>query len=235
MNNMKRLIMMAAIAIMMPHTLKDSTAEAQTHSSEVMLETTEGNIRIALYDETPLHRDNFIRLADGHAYDSLLFHRVIAGFMIQGGDPESRNAHPGQTLGEGSVGETIPAEIRIPAIYHKRGAVAMAREGDDVNPEHRSGGSQFYIVWGRQFTADELNRINQQRAAAAMALPELTTEMLRDYSTIGGTPHLDGGYTVFGEVTEGLDIVERIQQCATDDNDRPIQDVRILRATVVER
>ncbi len=213
---------------------KDETkTEARERRAEVLLETTKGNIRISLYDETPAHRDNFLRLTSEHFYDSLLFHRTIRGFMIQAGDPASRNAIPGQELGDSSVAYTLPAEIRLPAIYHRRGAVAMAREGDDTNPAHRSGGCQFYIVWGKRFSTDDIEYIHDGMAADMECPVELTPEMMNTYRTTGGTPHLDGAYTVFGEITEGMDVVENIQKCDTDYNDRPVYDVRILRATVV--
>lgn len=167
--------------------------QAQTSTTEVTLRTTAGDIRIALYDETPQHRDNFLKLARMHVYDSLLFHRVIRNFMVQSGDINSKHAQPGQRLGTGSFDYTIEPEFRLPQIYHKRGAVAMAREGDAVNPEMRSSSTQFYIV----------TRQN-------------------------GTPHLDGKYTVFGEVKEGMDIVDSIQSQPTDPYDRPLEDIRIL-------
>ena len=172
---------------------------AQTARAEVLLETTEGNIRIALYNETPRHRDNFLKLVESHFYDSLLFHRVIPSFMIQTGDPDSRHAEPGTLLGEGDLPYQLEPEI-VPALRHRYGSVAAAREGDDVNPGHLSSACQFYIVTRKS-----------------------------------GTPHLDGAYTVFGEVTEGMDVANRIQRHIRDDDDRPVYDVRILRATVVRK
>ena len=161
----------------------------------VEMETTMGSIQLVLYNDTPLHRDNFVKLVQEGFYDGLLFHRVIKGFMIQGGDPDSRNAAPGQLLGEGEAGPAIDAEIE-PYIRHKRGALAAAREGDDVNPERKSSSCQFYIAWGKY-------------------------------------AHLDGKYTVFGEVTQGLDVVESINGVATDANDRPVADVRIVKARII--
>lgn len=172
----------------------------QSSRAEVLLETTEGNIRIALYNETPRHRDNFIRLVESHFYDSLLFHRVIPNFMIQAGDPDSRHAESGTLLGEGDLPYKLEPEILSPTIRHRYGSVAAAREGDDVNPNRLSSACQFYIVTRK-----------------------------------GGTPHLDGAYTVFGEVTEGMDVANRIQRQMRDDDDRPVYDVRILRATVVHK
>lgn len=161
----------------------------------VEMETTMGNIQLVLYNDTPLHRDNFVKLVKEGFYDGLLFHRVIKGFMIQGGDPDSRNAAPGQLLGEGEAGPAIDAEID-PSIRHKRGCLAAAREGDAVNPERKSSSCQFYIAWGKY-------------------------------------THLDGKYTVFGEVTQGLDVVESINGVATDANDRPVVDVRIVKARII--
>ena len=208
-----------------------SFVHAQTR--RVLLETTEGNILISLSDETPLHRDNFIRLAGEHFYDSLLFHRVIKGFMIQAGDPTSRHAEPGVGLGEGEVGYTLPAEFRTPRLFHRRGAVAMAREGDEVNPDRRSSGCQFYIVWGTTFSSQQLEDMQERLDTMTNHTVQLSSEMIRYYRRVGGTPHLDGQYTVFGEVIEGLDVVDRIQRVMTDDYDRPVSDVRILRATVL--
>ncbi|MBR4166936.1 MAG: peptidylprolyl isomerase [Bacteroidales bacterium] len=197
----------------------------------VVLETTMGNIELKLYDATPLHRDNFRNLVREGAYDSLLFHRVIKDFMIQGGDPDSKNAAPGMLLGEGDKPYTVPAEFRLDeGIFHRRGVLAAAREGDDVNPEQRSSAMQFYIVWGRVFDEAGLDQIQERLDRRTGGRVKLTPEMREVYKTTGGTPHLDGQYTVFGEVVSGLDVVDAIQQVATDDNDRPLEDVRIIRA-----
>ena len=201
--------------------------------AEVVLETTEGNIRIALFNETPQHRDNFMKLARMQFYDSLLIHRVIKDFMIQGGDLTSRNAKPGQLLGAGELDYTIEPEFRLPQIYHRRGMVAAARESDKVNPERRSGAAQFYIVWGKVFDDKGIARIQERLDSATNGQVKLTPEMIETYKNVGGTPHLDGQYTVFGEVTEGLDVVDRIQQMATDKNDRPTKDVRILCVRII--
>lgn len=211
-----------------------SSAKAQTSTSEVLLETTAGNIRIALFDETPLHRDNFLKLVQEHVYDSLLFHRVIKDFMIQSGDLHSKHAKPGQRLGSGDYDYTIEAEFRLPQIFHRRGMVAMAREGDRVNPEQRSSACQFYIVWGRVYNDARLMKVQERLDTTTHGRVQLTPEMQQVYKTVGGIPHLDGQYTVFGEVVEGLDVVDRIQQSATDPYDRPLEDVRILRATVIK-
>ena len=214
--------------------LFSSSATAQTTTTEVLLETTEGNIRIALYDETPQHRDNFLKLVKMQVYDSLLFHRVIKDFMIQSGDINSKHAQPGQRLGTGDYDYTQEAEFRLPNIYHRRGVVAMAREGDNVNPEMRSSACQFYIVWGKVLDDKKLDKIQERLDSATQGRVKLTPEMIATYKTVGGTPHLDGQYTVFGEVTEGLDIIDRIQQMPTDKFSRPVEDVRILKATVTK-
>ena len=207
---------------------------AQTSTTEVLFETTEGNIRIALYDETPLHRDNFLKLTRMHVYDSLLFHRVIKNFMIQSGDTNSKNAKPGQRLGTGDFDYTLEPEFRLPQIIHRRGCVAMAREPDVVNPDMRSSACQFYIVWGKRFSSAEIEKAQERLDTMTHGRVKLTQEMIKVYKSVGGTPHLDGQYTVFGEVTEGLDVVERIQKAETDEFDRPFEDIRILRATVTK-
>lgn len=216
-----------------------SVAAAVTGSErknvKVVLETTAGDITIRLYDDTPVHRDNFIRLVEQGFYDSLLIHRVIEDFMIQTGDPASRHAAPGEKLGEGGPGYTLPAEINLPYNYHRRGAVAAAREPDDVNPEWRSSGSQFYIVWGKSCYGSEMKRVRSYVYERTGGLAEFTPAMLADYSSLGGAPHLDGQYTVFGEVCAGLKVVGKIQKVATDANDRPRRDVRILRAYIKEK
>lgn len=242
----------------------------------VKLETTMRNITVALYNETPKHRDNFIKLVKEGVYDSTLFHRVIKQFMIQAGDPDSKNASDTAMLGSGDVGYTIPAEFN-PKFFHKKGVLAAARQGDDVNPEKASSGCQFYIVTGRKFTEPQLlgmeNKINEQREEALFdslarqhmkeiykmrkagdnaGLLELqdtleaqareladkeekfrfTPEQIKAYSTIGGAPHLDGSYTVFGEVTEGMEVVDNIEIAKTNRADRPIENIRILKASI---
>jgi len=236
--------------------------------SKVKIQTTLGDIIVRLYDETPLHRDNFIKLVREGYYDGTIFHRVIKDFMIQGGDPESKGAPAGKMLGTGGPGFTIESEIKE-GIFHKRGALAAARQGDEVNPERRSSGSQFYIVWGQVYNEGQLKQFSRQlkmqRAqeifnelalarrseilqmrrdrdnAGLQALQEklaseaelkaedagLNSDQIALYSTIGGTPHLDGQYTVFGEVEEGLDVVEMIQASATGRGDRPVDDIEM--------
>lgn len=211
-------------------------ASAQTTEPrhEILLETDSGNVRIALYNETPQHRDNILRLVEAHAYDGVLFHRVISNFMVQTGDLGSIGAPQGQLLGDTPEKYSVPAEIRFPQLFHKRGAVAAAREGDDVNPERRSSATQFYIVWGRQWDDASLDKLQQRIDQMTQGTVKLTPEIREVYKTIGGTPHLDGSYTVFGEVVEGLEVVGRIEKAATDDNDRPLKDIRVVRATVVK-
>lgn len=208
-------------------------AAQDTLRHEVLLETSMGNIRVALNNETPLHRDNFLENVRKGLYDGVLFHRVISSFMIQAGDTASRHAEPGQLLGDTEEEKSIPAEIRFPQLFHKRGVLAAAREGDNVNPERRSSSMQFYIVYGRRFTDDMLDKV-QERLYSQPGGVELTPEVREAYKKYGGTPHLDGQYTVFGEVVEGLDIVRDIQWVETDKNDRPLTDVRINKAVVVK-
>jgi len=200
----------------------------------VRMYTTAGNIDLLLYNETPAHRDNFVRLVEEAVYDSLLFHRVIKDFMIQGGDPTSKNAPRGAMLGEGDLGYKVAAEIMPSLHFHKRGALAAAREGDDVNPEKASSASQFYIVWGKVFTAEQLQQMRDFYNRRTGDTIPLTPQQLEAYTTIGGTPHLDGGYTVFGEVVEGLDVVEAIQNVRCDAADRPLEDVRIIKMELLD-
>lgn len=188
----------------------------------VLLETDYGNITIALSDSTPQHRDNFIKLVKQSYYDSLLFHRVIKDFMIQGGDPDSKRAVAGQMLGNGGPGYTVPAEFND-SLFHKKGALAAARMGDNVNPQKASSGSQFYIVQGKKFTDEELNRLEQMRLGGKK-IPPARREV---YKTLGGTPHLDGGYTVFGEVISGLEVIDKITALQCDPYNRPVTDVRM--------
>lgn len=207
-------------------------SEKPTMEQNVMVDfqTTMGPIRIKLYDDTPAHRDNFTKLVKEGFYDGVLFHRVIDGFMVQTGDPNSRNAAAGEALGAGDPNYTLPAEIKYPEHYHKYGALAAARTGDYVNPERRSSGSQFYIVTGQKYTPEQLGMMQQRRPG--MPIPE---NVMTDYTTIGGTPHLDGQYTVFGEVVSGMDTVEKIQKAETDRRDRPVEDIRIISAKIAEK
>ncbi len=207
-------------------------AKKSEKRSVVRLETSMGTIRVALLDETPRHRDNFLKLVSEGFYDGTLFHRVIKDFMIQGGDPDSKTAVPGQKLGEGDVGYTLAPEFRLPYYYHLRGAVAAARESDDVNPQMRSSGCQFYIVYGKTIGPAGIKKARQTLDEMGI---ELTPEMINAYEQYGGSPHLDGQYTVFGQVIEGMDVVKEIQKVSTDENNRPEEDVVIIRAVVEQR
>lgn len=186
----------------------------------VLIETDYGNMKVKLYNETPQHRDNFLKLVKEGFYDSLLFHRVIQGFMIQGGDPKSKMAPAGAPLGDGNIGYTIPAEFNSKLI-HKKGALAAARTGDNVNPQKRSSGSQFYIVQGNLWNPGSFQMLEQRTGKT------LTPEQRSVYSSIGGTPFLDGDYTVFGEVVEGLDVIDKIASVKCGPMDRPVDDVRM--------
>ena len=192
----------------------------------VKIETTYGDIVVKLYNETPKHRDNFLKLVKEGTYDGVLFHRVIQNFMIQGGDPNSRNAKKGEMLGNGELGYTLPAEF-VPSLYHKKGALAAARQADQVNPEKRSSSCQFYIVQGEKWDAEKLKRVETSMGKS------FTKEQAEVYATLGGTPFLDGDYTVFGEVVEGMDVANRIQKHIRDDNDSPVYDVRIIKAIIL--
>lgn len=248
--------------------------------TKVKIETNKGNIVVELYNETPKHRDNFIKLVKDGTYEGTLFHRVINNFMIQAGDPDSKTAEKGQLLGAGDVGYKVPAEFEAyPQRFHKRGALAAAREGDDVNPEKASSGCQFYIVTGNVYNdstlanmearanynmlneafqkramahIDEIRKMNAagdkaglqvlqdtlvaqaQRDIADKPTFKFTDEQKKAYTTDGGTPHLDGNYTVFGEVIDGMDVVDKIQKVKTDSNDRPEEDVVIKKMTILE-
>lgn len=237
--------------------------------NKVKISTPYGDIVVRLYDETPAHRDNFIKLAKEGTLNGTLFHRVIKDFMIQGGDPESKGAAKGRMLGSGDVGYTLPAEFN-PALFHKRGALSAARQGDNVNPEKRSSGCQFYIVWGQKYNASQMGQMEKQMMMQAQqsvfnslamehrseimdmrrnrdsaglqalqdelmaqmtaiikeqGLGKMSAEQKAAYTEIGGTPFLDGQYTVFGEVEQGLEAVGKIQTVTTDGNDRPLEDI----------
>jgi cyclophilin family peptidyl-prolyl cis-trans isomerase len=195
-------------------------------SQVVVIETTSGNITIKLYDETPIHKENFLELVSKKYYDGLLFHRVIEDFMIQTGDSDSKNAKPGQALGFGGASHTIPAEFNK-NYYHKKGALAAARQGDNINPNKESSGSQFYIVKGKVLHDKELDFMEQR----GMHI-KFTDEQRNVYKTIGGTPHLDYSYTVFGEVINGLEVIDKISSVETDKNNRPLEDVKIIKMYV---
>ena len=226
---MKKILfaLVAAVAIV-------SCAEQTPQPRRVEMRTTAGDIVLELSDLTPIHRDNFMQLVEERYFDSLLFHRVIENFMIQGGDPRTRDISgkeffaDGEETGNPRYWEDIPAEINFPALYHKRGALAAAREGDNVNPERRSSRTQFYIVWGRTFSDEQLDAQQQRITRSTLGKVTLPDSIREVYKIVGGTPHLDGQYTVFGHVVSGLDIVDKIQRSATDSLDRPVEDVRIL-------
>lgn len=269
-----------AVSVAYGKELNDKTDKTMaTDNKNVMVDmhTTLGDVRLMLYGDTPRHLENFVKLVNDGYYDGVLFHRVIRDFMVQTGDPDSKDAPAGKMLGMGSPDYKIDAEIQFPKYFHKRGALAAAREGDQVNPEKRSSGSQFYIVTGRKFSEGQLNQMEQslrhgqmqeifnrlasehrdtimslRRERNSAALQELqeklvkqteaiaaenpakfTDEQRQAYMTVGGAPHLDGSYTVFGEVVSGMDIVDRIQQVETDRNDRPVEDVRVISMKVV--
>ena len=271
MNNRLLSLLMLSIVLLGCSTNKEN--------SMVKIETTMGDIVVKLYDETPQHRDNFLKLVGDKTYEGTLFHRVIQDFMIQAGDPDSKDASKGAMLGSGDVGYTVPAEFVYPQLFHKKGALSAARQGDQMNPEKRSSGCQFYIVTGKVYSEEDLIDMESQMDQAKMgqifnelaiarkaeimklqkaqdneALYDLqeelielaekkvaegsafkfTKEQIEAYTTVGGTPHLDSNYTVFGEVVEGLDIVDKIQKVATDQNDRPQEDVRILKVSRVD-
>lgn len=268
---MKKILIILSLVLSLP-----VSGQKKEKETMVLITTDLGDIKVKLYNETPLHRDNFIKLVKDTFYNGTLFHRVIQNFMIQGGDPQSRNAQPDIMLGNGDVGYTIPAEIR-PELYHKKGALAAARQGDDVNPSRASSGCQFYIVQGKVFTEADLagiearvNMQNKQKIFGELInKPEnaalknrfitnqqaqnqdslmlltgiiepmiekelqkigphkITDEQKKIYTTIGGAPHLDGGYTVYGEVVEGLDVVDKIAAVEKNQFDRPKTDIKM--------
>lgn len=272
--NFIRRIIFAVAAIMATPLCAQTEAVDSTSGPIVNLHTSMGDVRILLFDDTPRHRDNFLNLVKTGAYDGVLFHRVIEDFMVQTGDPDSKDAAPGALLGAGDAAPEIDAEIVYPKHFHRRGAVAAARNGDDMNPERKSSGSQFYIVWGRKSLPAQLEqiagritvadrnivlrklfmnnaaKIDELKAAgdeqgldalradlehqAEEAVPQhvFPQQLVDTYMYEGGTPHLDSAYTVFGHVLSGLEVVDKIQKVATDKNDRPLEDVKIIKAEV---
>lgn len=280
---MRKLLTLAAMFLMGGASVfSQSTEMANTEplnpgDAVVELKTTLGDIVVDLYNDTPLHKDNFVKLVGEGYYDGVLFHRVINDFMVQTGDPESRNAKPGEHLGGGSPDYTIAAEIAYPKHFHKYGALAAARTSDQVNPERRSSGSQFYIVTGKKYPERQMEAMAQRQAQTQLeqefrklawahndsiramqsagdreGLEKLRLQLIEEaeknahvapmpdevkkaYSEAGGTPHLDGAYTVFGEVLKGMDVVEKIQKAETDGSDRPVEDIRIISAKVLKK
>lgn len=230
-NQMKRILCLLLLLPLLP-----CKGWGQTDSicHEVLFQTSMGDIKVMLYNDTPRHRDNLLRLVRSGYYDGNLFHRVIARFMVQTGDSTTRHAQPKDTLGAYAPPYTLKAEINFPKRFHKRGALAAAREPDEVNPERESSSAQIYFVFGKRFNEDALDRVQDRISTATQGKIVLPPEVRKYYCEHGGTPHLDGQYTVFGEIIEGLDVIERMHVVATDKNDRPLEDVRILRATVVK-
>lgn len=212
---MKKSILIGTFSLLM-------IGSAVAQSKKAIITTTQGTIELVLYDSTPLHSNNFIKLAEDGFYDSLLFHRVIPEFMIQGGDPDSKHAKPGTPLGGGSAGERIPAEFR-PELFHRRGALAAAR---DNNPEKASSGCQFYIVVGKTYTDADLDNLEGRTGV------KYTKSQRNVYKDRGGTPFLDQNYTVFGQVIRGMDVVEKIVSVKRDGMDRPNEDQRILNVKI---
>lgn len=203
--------------------------QAKEHESGVRVEmrTTMGNITLLLYNDTPRHRDNFIKLVNENVYEGLLFHRVIDRFMIQAGDPKSKDAKPGTMLGDGTLGYTVPAEF-LPNHFHKRGALCAARQGDQVNPRKESSSCQFYIAQGQVWSEADLNMMEQRFGK------KFSPEQRKAYTTVGGTPHLDGDYTVFGEVLKGMEVVDKIAAAPRDKYDRPLEDIRIISVKILK-
>ena len=258
---------------------QNANAQSTEKETKVLIKTTAGDITVKLYNETPLHRDNFIKLVQEHYYDSVLFHRVIKDFMVQAGDPDSKNADKYAQLGAGGPDYTIPAEFVYPQYFHKRGALSAARQADPVNPERESSGSQFYIVTGKKYSKYDLqdmethlfqkqgqgifdrlvakNRdsiMNMQLAGDNDGIIKLQTELnektnqilkeqgpfkftqeqVNAYMNEGGTPFLDNDYTVFGEVVDGMKVVDKIESAGTDMNDRPRKDIRIITMEIIK-
>ena len=229
---MKRVLYAVAVLLLVACGSSDNAKSAAP--AKVRMHTTAGVIDLCLYDETPKHKENFLKLVKEQQYDSLLFHRVIKDFMIQGGDPDSKNAPAGALLGEGDLGYTVEAEFMPQVYFHRRGVLAAARESDDVNPAKASSASQFYIVWGKVYTKEQLETYKEFYKRRTGRELVITPEQEAVYTTVGGTPHLDGEYTVFGEVISGLDVVEKIQCVACDGNDRPLEDVRIIKTEIIK-
>ena len=232
---MNRLLSMAALLLILAacNPRLSNGLRLNDLQKDVEMVTDKGTILIRLSDSTPLHRDNFLRLVKQHYYDSILFHRVINHFMVQAGDPDSKRAKAGAELGNGGPNYTVPAEFRA-SLFHKKGMIAAAREGDDVNPLKASSGSQFYLTQGKVFTNAGLDSIETFRLQGR----KIPAAQRAVYTTIGGTPHLDLNYTVFGEVISGLSVIDSIATVTTSGRqggDRPVQDVRILKARLVKR
>ena len=203
------------------------SVQAQNAETLVLIETNMGKIKVKLFNDTPLHRDNFLKNVKENRYDGLLFHRVIKQFMIQAGDINSKDAPIDQHLGDGDLDYTIPAEIIYPKYFHKRGMLCAARVGDDDNPERASSATQFYIVTGKYFTEMELNKMEKEEETT------FTSEQREAYMFKSGAPHLDGKYTIFGEVVDGMKTVEKIQFTETNHDDRPVKNIIIKSMKIV--
>lgn len=217
---MKKLLAYLAVLFIFVSCASTRKAPYSKAPARIMIETDSGTMVLKLYNETPLHRDNFIKLTKKHFFDGLLFHRVIKNFMIQGGGPDSRNAEPGVLLGEGGLKYTVPAEFDS-TLFHKKGALAMAREGDDENPSKASSSTQFYIVQGKKYTDVEMDKMEEK---LKFIIPENHRIV---YRTIGGTPFLDMNYTIFGQLETGFDVVEKIANAPRDKNNRPLHDIKM--------
>lgn len=229
--------MKKVISILIAFFLAITSAVAQSDRAQVTFYTDKGNIVVELLNETPLHRDNFLKQVKAKTYDGVLWHRVIDGFIIQTGDRTSKNAKPGQMLGEGDEKpeDAVPAEIRVPQFFHQRGMLNAAREGDETNPERKSSSTQFTIVTGRTFDDATLDRTQLRIDEWTNGKVKLTPEMREAYKTVGGAPHLDGSYTVFGRVVSGMEVVDKIEKVKTDRYDRPLEDVRIIKAKITKK
>ena len=206
-----------------------SDVRAQEAETIVLIDTDMGKVKVKLFNDTPKHRDNFIKNVNEKLYDGLLFHRVIKQFMIQAGDVNSKDAPMDKHLGDGDLDYTIPAEIVYPKYFHKAGMLCAARTGDDVNPERASSATQFYIVTGKFFTEMELEKMEKEKNIT------LTPEQKQAYMLEGGAPHLDGKYTIFGEVISGMKTVMKIQLVETNEDDRPLKNIKIKSVKIVKK
>ena len=225
---MKTKIVSSLIFISFLSLISTQDVWSQTAAHTLLIETSKGNMKCILYEQTPMHADNFIKLVNDGIYNGVLFHRVIKDFMIQTGDPDSKNAAKGAVVGSGGLGYRVPAEFH-PDLYHKNGALAAARQGDQTNPNRESNGSQFYIVHGEVFSDEQLDQMEN-----AGAHIKFTAEQRMVYKAVGGTPHLDYEYTVFGEVIEGFEVIDAIAAEPTDERDRPLENVKIIKISVLK-
>ena len=225
---MKAKIFAAPIFTVILSIISTHNAWSQTASHTLLIETSLGKMKCILYEQTPMHADNFIKLVNDGTYNGVLFHRVIKDFMIQTGDPDSKNAANGALVVSGGPGYRVPAEFH-PDLYHKKGALAAARQGDQTNPNRESNGSQFYIVHGKVFSDEQLDQMESTGSHI-----KFTAEQRMFYKALGGTPHLDYEYTVFGEVTDGIDVIDAIASEPTNEKDRPLEDVKIIKISVLK-